>query len=229
MKTNKETETKPAWYWLTDTERQVLLDFSPEAEATINREFSEADLTEETFYPYTPVGRNARDQGCNDPWLPAQHTVVNRNARGLVTITHPQDHSFTKHEERSGMKVRVRHKYILNFHKLALACMAPELRNLDWSIYNANYSNGTQHIYLNCKIPAVNGDKVSLYVPTSYFRTRNYSEVESFHDRVAVGYYRGKGFRVSDDQLTEWQRMTAAATTCNEAKLMRAIVETEAA
>jgi len=106
------------------------------------------------------------------------------------------------------------------------ACMKPPLLTaLKWVIYDVS-GNGTQHLYLNCDIEGVSNHKsVMLYVPYSYFNYKTWNIVEDFHEKVAVGYYKGSGFSQPEDILKIWQERTRAALTCLEAKVLRAIVE----
>ncbi len=212
MKTEPNHAPLSNWAFLDTTERQTLLAFNPEAESIINA-LDPALVCESRFF-----------HGSN-PWLPQAHVITQENATGMVEIHHPQDSSFTKWENRRGLRATVRCQYFTKFDKLVLACMAEPLRAMPWAIYQTS-GNGPQHIYLNTAGPGVNGDKkVALYVPVSYFTTRNWQEVEDLHTRVAVGYYNGPGFRVEPAQLEEWRNVTASALTKPEALALRAIVE----
>jgi hypothetical protein len=229
MKTQAQTtptETPLCWRFLDGTERAVLLAINPDAEAIVNT-LPASLVSQEQFYPFSPLGRTQAGQGVNPPWMPPGAIVTNANASSSVEIHHPQDPSFTKYETRRGIKAIARSPYQTSFDKLVKACMGPELAALPWAIYSPS-GNGTQHVYLNCEGPGVNGDKkISLYVPVSYFASRNWAEVEALHMGVAVQYYKGSGFgpTVSEAQKTEWQEITASALVKPQALALRAIVE----
>ncbi len=217
---------KTTFQWLKEIERAFLLALNPKAEAFINQHFSVSDVTEEKLFPFRPVGTQAYQQGTTPPYLyGADIEIINEKGTGLVLITCPQDHSFTKYEYRNGVLARVRRHYFGEWSKIVKSVMRPALRRLEWAIYELQ-DNGTPHIYLHCNLPSPCGkNTVSLYVPTSYFASKNWKEVEEFHTRVAVGYYNGKGFRVAPEKLAEWRAMTAAALDCAEAKALRKTVE----
>lgn len=225
--TTETAEQKTTWYWLNDNERQVLLDFNPDAERIINERFGREILTETQYFPYTPIGTNQARQGVSEPWMPPKRIIIKERTSWTVEIHHPQDSSFTKHEQRWCVAAIVRKRYMLDFAKLAKAVMSDELASLPWSIYEPQLGEGvTQHVYLDCAGAGVNGaKKIALYVPTEYFRTKEFSAVEQFHNRVAVGYYRGTGFSVSAEQLKEWQDITASALTRPETLKMRELIE----
>lgn len=213
----------PNWAYLTDVERTVLLQINPESESVINGMESHL-FSESEFKPYTPVGTSREKQGVNMPWLPPVHVITHEKITHYTTVYHPTDSSYHKTEERRGINVIVRKRYFLYFEQMVKACMSSGLRALPWSIYEV--SNGTPHLYLQCDGPGVNGSKgISLYVPYSYFSSHDWSEVDSFHRKVAVGYYSGNGFKVDEKQLSEWRDITASALVKPQAIELRNLVE----
>lgn len=210
--------------WLTTEEQTVLRGINADAENIVNA--LGVDMTENKLFPFTPIGTHAHQQGVNKPNLWGKHEIIKENSFGTVKIYCPFNSSFEKYETRKGVLARVRKNYFYDeWRKMVLACMKRNTRKLNWTIYPL--SNGTHHLYLECDLPAVNSSKrgVSLYVPFEYFEKGDFNIVEKFHTDVAVDYYKGKGFRVEEKQLVEWQNMTAAALTCPEAMIMRRAVE----
>lgn len=223
------SEPKTTWEWLYDTEQAVLLDFHPDAEARVNAAVAPEELTEERFFPFLPIGITLNEQGSNKPYLPKKHIIIAKNINRYTTIHHPEDGSFTKFGSRNGILARVRHSCNLEFQKLALAAMSENLRALNWKIYPPTYQ-GIKHIYLDCKLLAPDSsNRVALYVPTSYFRTKDFAVVEKCHNELAVNYYTDAGFQASKETLETWRNMTAAALTCKECAQMRSLVETQTA
>lgn len=208
-----------AWYWLTTQEKTALLDLNLHAETLVNKNFNVDDLTHEERRVIPERGGKA--------WLPEKCIILRENSREMVQVHHPINPDFTKMDYRNCVVFKERSQYGLGdaWRRMVRRCFDPALlKALEWVIYDLN-GNGTRHLYLNCDLPGVNKESVMLYVPYVYFRLKDWSIVEKFHDEVAVGYYRGTGFSQPEDILKTWQERTAAATICLEAKVLRAIVE----
>ena len=214
----KETDKMRPWYWLHDNERAVLLQFNPKAEEIINAGFPYTDFTQTNYRPWRGGGK---------PHVAEKHIVVKEHTGWMVEIHHPFDSSFTKHEMRDCMAVIERSTYMLNFDKLVMAVMQPELlKRLHWNIYAPSHNELTsEHIYLVCDSMKGGPGSPSLYVPVTYFYTGEWQEVAELHERVAVGYYKGTGFGASQNETLKWQEQTRALLTSIEAKVLRTIIE----
>ena len=208
-------EQEKAWWWLSTEEKQDLQNYSPDAEPLVNANVAVADITEERFFAFTSRGY---------PHLPEKHVILSDKASGYVTVQHPLDPEFTKKEKARGLNVRV--KLNRGYPRFVKAVMDEELRALPWYIYECEYAGRTNHIYLRVEGPGVSSDdNIPLYVPTRYFKDKDYTIVEEFHEKVAVGYYKGTGFGSAQSETPKWQEITRSALTKPTARRMREIVE----
>jgi hypothetical protein len=220
-----------AWAFLNDTERDILTAFAGEVQKIIDAEIPEDLFAEEQFFPNTPVGRNAQDQGTNRARLWGAYRVTNESTSASVEIVHPQDFSFTKWEVRNGIKAVVRRKFVHpDSWKRALHCVwSPVLREMGWTIYICEHSEPSHACaYLNTSVPAVNtdgDDKAHLYVPYLALAQRDWPAIAAYHEKHACGYYRNGNFDAAQDQAKTWEEQTRSCLVSPEAMALKAWCE----